>query len=182
MPGVRVTSVRRTVRVAVALVTGQALLCGVIGFVTFGGRSAEPPGARESAPQLAGPPIVVPVPSTPPPSERAERPAFSTVPRTRTQRPTTPPTSVAVRSSAPRSSGPTRTVSVPPAPPAPPKPAPSSTDRALLPPSSPVSGDDEPVPVPDERCDTEDATGRTDRGKAVRCEPDRDGDLRWRLV
>jgi hypothetical protein len=182
MPGVRVTSVRRTVRVAVALVTGQALLCGTIGFVTFGGRYDREPGARAAEPQLAGPPIVVPSTNSPPPSERAEQPVSASTEQTRTERPTSPPAPASVRSSTTRSISPSRTSTVPVAPVPPPTPTTSPTDRALLPPSSPASGDDPPTPVVDEPCDDAGATGRTADGKAVRCERDRHGDLRWRLV
>ena len=182
MPGVRVTSVRRTVRIAVALVTGQALLCGIIGFVTFGGKDETPPRVRAAEPQLAGPPLVVPGTSPPPsPSERPERSRSATTKQTRTERPTSPTAPASVRSTATRSVSPSRTVTPPPPVP-PPTATTSPTDRALLPPSSPVSGDDPLIPVADEPCDERGATGRTADGKAVRCERDRDGDLRWRLV
>jgi hypothetical protein len=66
VPGVRVTSVRRTVLIAVALVTGQALLCGLIGFLTFGNDEPRSP-TPAAEPQLAGPPLVVPPAALPPP-------------------------------------------------------------------------------------------------------------------
>jgi hypothetical protein len=180
MPGVRVTSVRRTVTVAVALVTGQALLCGIIGFVTFGGEGAAAPGSGATAPQLAGPPVVLPPEGTPPPSDPAERPTSGTAKPTRTERPTSPPTTPAVRNSATRAVTPSRKTSVP----AVPKPAPSesSPDRALLPPPSPIANDGSPTPVAGERCDDEGAAGRTADDEVVKCERNRDGDLRWRLV
>ncbi|MGW4944926.1 hypothetical protein ACWEOZ_25430 [Actinoplanes sp. NPDC004185] len=180
MPGVRVTSVRRTVRVAVALVAGQALLCGVIGFVTFGGDDAKSSG-RAAEPQLAGPPIVVPSTNSPPPSDQAGRPVGASTKQTRTERPTSP-APVAVRRSTTRSISPSRTATAPAAPVPPPAPTTSPTNRALLPPSAPAPGDDAPIPVADEPCDDEGATDRTAEGKAVRCERDRNGDLRWRLV
>ena len=184
MPGVRVTSVRRTVVVAVALVTGQALLCGFIGFVTFGDNDGAVPGARAAEPQLAGPPVVVPPASTPSPDERPGRPRSGTSRPTRTERPISPPGSAAARVSATRELSPSRAAPVPPAPPEPPPvPATSPTDRALLPPASPTSGDDAPEPVVElERCDEEGATGTTADGKAARCERADDGELRWRLV
>ncbi|GAA3339980.1 hypothetical protein GCM10020358_25800 [Amorphoplanes nipponensis] len=180
----RVTSVRRTVRVAVALVIGQALLCGIIGFLTFGGRGEPAPGARAAEPQLAGPPLVAPAPSVPPDGDRPERRKPGVARTSRTQRPAAPPASAAVRNSATRLIGPSPTVPPPPAaaPVPPPTPTTSPTDRSLLPPSSPVSGDDPPVPVVGEPCEEEGATGRTADGKAVRCERDPDGDLRWSLV
>jgi hypothetical protein len=85
-----------------------------------------------------------------------------------------------VRNSATRAVVPSRTVSVPAAPE--PAPSESSPGRALLPPPSPIPDDGTPAPVVEERCDDEGATGRTADDKAVRCERDRDGDLRWRLV
>jgi hypothetical protein len=181
MPGVRVTSVRRTVRVAVVLVAGQALLCGIIGFVTFGGHDAAP-RPRLTAPQLAAPPIVVPTPSPGPASELARGATPGSVRLTRAGWPTSPPTSAAVRRPT-RTISPSVTVTVPAAPAPPPVPSGTPTDRSLL--SPPTSGgpvEDAPVPVAGEPCDDEGATGRTADGKAVRCERDRDGGLRWTLV
>jgi hypothetical protein len=177
MPGVRVTSVRRTVRVAVALVTGQALLCGIIGFVTFGGRDGPAHRAGAAEPQLAGPPIVLPTASTSPPGEQVKRAQPGAVRSTRIERPTSPRTSAAVRSSATREITPSRTV----APSPPPAPSASPTDRALLPPS-PAPQQDTPIPAVQEPCDDEGATGRTADDEAVVCLRDRGGDLRWTLV
>ena len=58
----RAASPRRTVRVAVALVTGQAALCAVIGWMTFGSPDPAPPRAtRPVAPlvQVAHPGVLV---------------------------------------------------------------------------------------------------------------------------
>jgi len=199
MPGVRVTSVRRTVVVAVALVTGQALLCGIIGFVTFGDRGGAPPGGGAAEPQVAGPPIVLPPSSGPPADEPAGRPEPGSPKPVRTERPTSPPGPAAARGSATRAAGPSRTTSAPVAPEPPPVPVPStSPDRELLPPAAPGPGDgapgdggpggdgpgdDVPEPVVEkEPCDEAGATGATAEGKVVRCERDRNGELRWRLV
>jgi hypothetical protein len=195
MPGVRVTSVRRTVVVAVALVTGQALLCGIIGFVTFGDRGGAPPGGGAAEPQIAGPPVVLPPSSEPPADEPAERPEPGSSKPVRTERPTSPPGTAAGRGSATRAAGPSRTTPAPVAPEPPPVPVPSTspTDRELLPPATPAPGDDAPgndapgddVPEPvveKEPCDEAGATGATPEGKIVRCERDRNGELRWRLV
>ena len=182
VPGVRVTSVRRTVGVAVALVTGQALLCGVIGIVTFSDRSTSAPGAQAVEPQFAGPPAVVPSAGTPPAAAPADRPEPGTTRSGRIELPTSPPAPVAARNSATRTISPSRTASPPPAP-VPPAPTTSPPDRALIPPSHPAPDDDAPNPaVERERCDDEGAIGRTAGGKVVRCERDRHGDLRWRLV
>ena len=182
VPGVRVTSVRRTVGVAVALVTGQALLCAVIGIVTFSGKSTSAPGAQAVPPQLAGPPPVVPSASTPPAGAPADRPEPGTTHSGRIELPTSPPASVAVRNSATRRISPSRTTS--PAPAGPTAPATSPPDLGLVQPSDAVPEEDAPIPVVEERerCDDEGAAGRTAEGKAVRCERGRDGDLRWRLV
>jgi hypothetical protein len=185
MPGVRVTSVRRTVVVAVALVTGQALLCGIIGFVTFGDRGGAAPPGRAAEPQLAGPPIVVPPPSVRPSSGPAERPGPRKTRSPRTERPTSPAGPAAGRNATSRAVSPSRTTTAPVAPP-PPAPVTSPTDRALLPPVPPAASapeEDAPVPVVEkERCEDEGATGSTAEGGAVRCERARDGELRWRLV
>ncbi|RSM69881.1 hypothetical protein DMB66_10150 [Actinoplanes sp. ATCC 53533] len=179
VPGVRVTSVRRTVGIAVALVTGQALLCGVIGIVTFSDRSTSAPAAQAPEPQLAGPPPVVPSAGTPPVDAPAGRPEPGTTRYGRIELPTSPQASVAVRNSATRTVGPSRTASVSPAP----APATSPSDLALIPPSPAAPEDDAPIPaVERERCDDEGALGETAAGKAVRCERDRRGDLRWRVV
>jgi hypothetical protein len=186
MPGVRVTSVRRTVVVAVALVTGQALLCGIIGFVTFGDQSGATPGGRAAEPQLAGPPIVVPPPSVRPSSGPVERPGPRKTRSVRTERPTSPPGPAAGRNAPTRAVSPARTTTAPvlPSPPAPVTSSP--TDRALVPPAPPATSaphEDAPLPVVEkERCEDEGATGSTVEGRTVRCERARDGELRWRLV
>jgi hypothetical protein len=180
MPGVRVTSVRRTVVVAGALVAGQALLCGIIGFVTFGGGDDKATGARAAEP-LAGPPVVLPPPSDAPDGEPAKRARTADPRSTRSRR---PPAPKARRSSATLAISPSRTLPVPVVPSAPPTPVPSTspTDRSLLPPSVPAPAEDTPAPVVDEQCDVEGLIGRTADDKAVRCERGPDGDLRWRLV
>ncbi|MFI7546318.1 hypothetical protein [Actinoplanes sp. NPDC049599] len=183
MPGVRVTSVRRTVMVAVALVTGQALLCGIIGFVTFDQGGAAP-GGGAAAPQLAGPPVVMPAPSVPPVDERDDPPKPGSAGPARTERPTSPPASAAVRNSATRAISPSPTATTPP-PPTPPQPVPATmpSDISLLPPGSPAPEEDAPEPVVEkDRCDKPGATGTTADGRTVRCERDRNGELRWRLV
>ena len=177
VPGLRVTSVRRTVGIAVALVTGQALLCGVIGIVTFGDKSTSAPGAQAVEPQLAGPPAAVPSVSAPSAGAPADRPEPGTTRSGRIELPTSSTAPVAVRNSATRTIGPSRTASVPPAP------VTSPPDLALVPPSHQAPEEDEPTPVVErERCDDKGAIGRTAEGKVVRCERGRDGELRWRLV
>ena len=175
VPDVRVTSVRRTVTVAGALVAGQALLCVVIGFVTFGDPEDEAPSVQAAVPRLVVPPTV-------PPSRPAAGEKFAAVSST-TPRPT-----LTKQRSSPAGSTSSPAGRVPPASAAPEASVTSPPNVGLLPPSSSTP---EPEPEPDdtpepavvhERCDTEGATSRTATGKAVRCERGRDGDLRWRLV
>ena len=59
-PVAHAASPRRTVRVAVALVAGQAALCAVIGWVTFGAAEPGTPADTRQVDPLAGPPVVVP--------------------------------------------------------------------------------------------------------------------------
>ncbi|MFI7600897.1 hypothetical protein [Actinoplanes sp. NPDC049681] len=178
MPGLRGTSVRRTVIVAVALVTGQALLCAVIGVVTFGdhGRAASP--VPRAAEPVAGPPIVVPAPTMPEPrgSSRAPRrhgKAYASS-SARPVRPSSPGPrrSRAAATTAPAAALPGRptakTSSEPPSP------------ISMLPPLPPDETD--AAPVVGEPCDDKGAIGITRGGRVVRCDPDRNGDLRWQRV
>lgn len=178
----RVTSVRRTVTVAVALVVGQALLCGIIGFVTFGGKSEVRPAPRAVEPRLAGPPRVVPPPGVPPPSSAAPTGKRTPVRATSTHRSLPAPPPARTRSRA--TSKPSRPPAVTPPSASSAPPAPAISPPVALLPTSPAAGDDESPdpPVAGQSCDDEDATGKTAEGKSVRCERDRDGDLRWRLV
>jgi len=57
-------TVRRTVRVAVALVVGQALLYALIGYLTLGRSSGS--GDRLADPPLALPPATTSIPAAPP--------------------------------------------------------------------------------------------------------------------
>ena len=183
IPGPRTTPVRRTVIVAVSLVTGQALLGAVIGFVTFD-RDDGAPVAPRAADVVAAPPIVVPAPSLPVPSRssRAPRKRAAAEVSTSIRRTVPPPAEpTETETERPRTSTAPRPATTAPEPApssTPPPPAPPPT--ALLPPEYDAPPDD--TPVIRERCDEEGATGRTDDGRAVRCERDRDGDLRWRPV
>ena len=178
MPGLRATSVRRTVVVAVALVTGQALLCAVIGFVTFGDHGRPAPAGPRAAEPLAGPPVAVPAPVLPEPS------ATSRAPRKRgkahvssSARPARPATTSPVPRRSSGAPAPEPAVTSPAAT----APAPEPPSPISLVPAEPVEESD-PPPVLGEPCDDEGATGRTAEGRAVRCEPGRGGDLRWRAV
>jgi hypothetical protein len=190
--GGQATSVRRTVRVAAALVAGQALLCGIIGFVTFDDPVPAQPAARAADPRLDGPPLGGPrldepgaggspgprsdVPSSGGPSgsaaahRRLSREATSR-PVTRTPRPTGVRTAPAPPAGVPAPPGAGPGVPAPPAPP-----PVTSPPAALL----PSAGDEVPAPVEvGERCDEVGATGHTAAGRPVRCVRGHDGDLRW---
>jgi hypothetical protein len=203
MPGLRTTSVRRTVIVAVALVTGQALLGAVIGFMTFD-RDDETATSARAAEPAAAPPIVV-APSSVPTSTEASRPPRKGAvadASSGTGRPTRgSPVSAGTGTDAPltsaapqlKSGAPTPPPSSGPVAPAPPGtgllPSPGLSSPALPSPglsspgfSSPDVDEPEDPPVVRERCEDEGASGRTEDGKVVRCERDRDGKLRWRLV
>ncbi|BCJ54546.1 hypothetical protein Asp14428_60210 [Actinoplanes sp. NBRC 14428] len=173
-PGLCTTPVRRTVLIAVALVTGQALLCVVIGFVTFGDRGAAPPRPH-AAEQPAAPPAVVP-PSGPGPAGPSVAPHGPGAVVSHGVRPVRPAATRVREHHAERSPTPGRTTALPASSPSPPAPEPPPT-LALLPP--PGDGADDP-PVIGEPCDDADTTGETRDGRAVRCDRDRDGDLRWR--
>ncbi|GAA2545716.1 hypothetical protein GCM10010435_13500 [Winogradskya consettensis] len=158
--------------VAVMLVVGQALLCGVIGFVTFGGKQEH----LSAAPRTADAPVVVdPHPtgrpaSAPPSSGTASRRL------SRSRLPPAPPP-VVTPTSRPSSSPPALTPFVATSP-APTSPAATTTppDLALLPPEK----DD--APVVRGICEIEGSTDRTKDGQAVRCTRGHDGRLRWRPV
>ncbi|MFC3384921.1 hypothetical protein ACFOHP_23705 [Couchioplanes caeruleus subsp. azureus] len=169
---------RRTVIVAVGLVTGQALLCAVIGFVTFDGRGDVPSArSRVAAPKLDAP-IAVPPPAPPAPTGSSRMPrgnagahlSKSSLPATRPASPAAPPAGSSRPSSAPLPASPPEP---PPAPPIPP-PLPDS------PPSEPPDDRRRTLPVLGDFCADEGATGETGDGRKVRCAWDRHGDLRWR--
>jgi hypothetical protein len=188
--GGQVTSVRRTVRVAAALVAGQALLCGVIGFVTFDDEAETEPAAR-AAPPLADPQIGVPRPGGPRPAPSSapgiDAPSGSAAAVRRWSReaasravPRPAPSAVLPASPAPPP-GPPASPGAVPVPPAPP--AQVTSPPAGLLPSAPAAEDDLHAPVEvGERCDEAGALGWTARGRIVRCARGHDGDLRWRPV
>jgi hypothetical protein len=70
--------VRRTVRVAVALVVGQALLCALIGYLTLGRSGAQPRGDH-----MAEPPLAPPVTATSSPAPTAAAPTSVSATATR---------------------------------------------------------------------------------------------------
>ncbi|MET8150747.1 hypothetical protein ACIBSW_02225 [Actinoplanes sp. NPDC049668] len=178
--GLRVTPVRRTVAVAVALVTGQALLCGVIGVVTFGEPGDAKTGARAAGPEFRGPPAAAPSASV-----QTGGPGASV--KHSTRRPAAAPTRTASRPAPPAETpgppaAPPTIIALPPAPPATGT-APTELVPPPAPPAPPAQGEETEAPVKVwDRCDEEGADGRTADGRAVRCLRGRHGDLRWRLV
>ncbi|MEV6596856.1 hypothetical protein AB0M36_08345 [Actinoplanes sp. NPDC051346] len=170
LPGLRGTPVRHTVIVAVGLVTGQALLCAVIGFLTFDGRGDAPSARSRVAAPLLDPPIVV-MSTLPAPVDSSRVPSRHVGAQlSRSARP--------VRSATP---GPSRATTAP----APP----TTTVAAPVPSTAPGSL---PPTVPEDRrpkrpevgapCEEEGLTGESGDGRELRCEWDRYGHLRWRTV
>ncbi|WP_250027394.1 hypothetical protein [Paractinoplanes maris] len=191
--------VRRIVRMAVALVVGQAMLCAVIGWLTLGPGRSEPTRAPGSAvvDQLAAPPLIAPAAPT---SRAATTPAASTaqarkpVPATTRTAPRRPP--AATTTAASRSPDPTTPPSttpaqpdpvaivIPPPPPVPPAPStePSPITTTATPvPSTSSAPVQQPVRVGDE-CRPAGAYGRTLKGELVRCLREWGQRPRWKIV
>jgi hypothetical protein len=180
---------RRTVRVAVALVAGQAALCAVIGYLTLGGPSLHHrTAAPESNPLAAGPIEVPPALVLPAPTAAPTPPHVSATPSR------SPSWRGAARTSAPAKRQRTE-VEVPPslesAPmdpssePVPPQvptttPAPS-TGNELTTPSATPSAVQLNVKAGDP-CSPVGAAGQTTDGAAVTCVQAVDGTLRWVLA
>ena len=173
------STVRRTVRVAVALVVGQTLLIGLIGWLTFG-RAI---GSGGDVDQLAAPPV------TPPPTvigQYVDPPAPPTA--------SAAPPTTARRATADRRTAPTRAPSPPPepVPPAPttgaPEPAPSIAvtttivPPALVPQVSPSPSELPGPVVAGDPCAPEGAYAHTADGVLVRCARTWHHRLRWKIV
>jgi hypothetical protein len=181
-PAARVTSVRRTVSVAAALVAGQAVLCAVIGWVTFGG-SGQAHSIARAEPDL-GPALVVPPASVAPVMPAA--PGRKRVP---------------TLSSSPAVSSPTASEEVPVVLAAPPAetPSPAQSPTSAVPPQPPTATSPAPTgnparatPLPTDSavvtgvelgdvCELENADGRTKADVLVRCLRDKAGLLVWQL-
>ena len=182
-PVTGVTSSRRTVRVAIALATGQAALCGVIGFVTFG-PPADHPAGKPLDPVAAPPPVLpapsvgtLPAPLPIPPSSPAEKPprAGRAAPAegSRAKRRTRTPVTTAPRTTSPATTEPAPVTSDLPVTDKPKAGIPNVPGLPeLVPPSDPVEVDGE--------CPEEDARDHTGDGLAVVCRLADDGTLRWR--
>jgi hypothetical protein len=176
----RAASPRRTVRVAVALVTGQVALCGVIGWVTFGSPDPAPPSAGRQVAPAAGPPIVMPTAGMGLP--------FSAAPRVTTSAVRSRPEASTRASKPPRPATTSRARATTPAVPSPLAAPQRSTGPATPPPGANPARTPMPTPsgvqegvVTGEPCDPPGAVGRTKDGVKVRCE--RVGDVpSWQQI
>ena len=176
-PVARVSSVRRTVTIAGALIASQAVLCAVIGWVTFGGHDHSGGSSARAAEPNLGPALVVPPVSVAPvlPTPSTHRPSHlaGAVPTaTATSTPAWKPPRV--RSTIPRS--PTAS---PAAPKPPPATAPAKGSVVVLP--TPSATEVQGNVVIGEKCSPEGADGVTAADVAVRCVADKDGDLIWQI-
>ena len=185
-------------RLAVALVIGQALLCALIGWLTLGHDRSEPQRPGSPVDQLAAPPLV-PVPpatvtrsaavvgkqSRRPSSAAADRPRATAV-RTAAPRPTTTTAAAPTRSPVPIGSPPADPAPPPMVPPMPPA-APSPSASSKVPTPDAPQGDvelpevQEPVQV-GARCRPLGAFGRTEEGELVRCLRQWPHRPRWKIV
>lgn len=161
-------------RLAVALVAGQAALCAVIGWVTFG--PSEPAPKASGAQTLSGP-IVFPTPTLPPVlvAPAPPRAPASKGSSPRASRSSRPPTSRATSEPAAEKPQPVMATDQSPIVPMPPDP-----DLAATPPPSPIQEVQFPV-VQGTPCDPEGAKGLTDKDVDLQCVKDHDGDLRWQI-
>ncbi|MFG1602565.1 hypothetical protein [Actinoplanes sp. NPDC049265] len=178
------TSPRRTVRVAVALVAGQAALCAVIGYLTIGGGPGPDAAGRGAEAQA---PVIMPTasiglpaaPLPPVPRKPAESRTEPQPPARRTHQPAAAVKKAATAKPSPRkSTAPPRPISAPddglaPAPPKPP--------NGLVPTGTP--GNELTAPVKEgAECETEGQRGHTTDGAAMRCAKADDGALSWQPV
>jgi hypothetical protein len=178
---------RRTVRVAVALVAGQAALCAVIGYVTLGGPFLHKSTAAQSSDPLAAGPIEFP-PAQVMPVPTSVAPAPPPVPASSSKAPKSTGVSKNGTPAEAHNEAPPSLVSapldpsVPVVPPRAPTKAPSpSTGNQLVTPSATATDIQHNVNVGD-TCSPLGADGQTSDGKAVTCIRDVDGTLRWVLA
>ena len=176
-------------RVAVALVAGQAALCAVIGYVTFGPGPAG--GTADRAGEARAPAVMptasiglpaAPMPAVPEPSTSRQTPRPKSHGRAADDVKAEPETKRTTRYADDRP----ETISAPdaggepvPKPPKPPKPQP--TEDAGDPAATPGGELSGPVKVGDE-CETEGARGLTSAGDVVRCVRTAAGELLWQAA
>jgi hypothetical protein len=175
------TSPRRTVRVAVALVAGQAALCAVLGYLTFGAgpsTTSAPDRAAEARAPAVMPTASLAVPVAPMPPVPGTSASTRSTPQRKSRTVVGAKAEPSPRKKATRQAEePPRTIIAPDdgADPAPQPTGPKPTGGATATPGDELSG---PKKVGDP-CDTEGLLGLTAEGKPVRCTRDDDGDLRW---
>jgi hypothetical protein len=165
-------------------VTGQAVLCAVIGFLTFGGGPGPDTAGRNTEAQA---PVIMPtasigLPAAPlprVPRKPAESHAKPEPKGKRTTRPAGERKATAKPSPA-RTTEPPRPISAPDDGPAPLPPRPKPPN-GIAPTATP--GDEPSAPVEeDDKCETEGQRGHTTDGDAVRCAKADDGTLSWQIV
>ncbi|GLY99748.1 hypothetical protein Acsp02_70010 [Actinoplanes sp. NBRC 103695] len=170
-------------RVAVALVAGQAALCAVIGYVTFGPGPAG--GTADRAGEARAPAVMptasiglpaAPMPAVPEPSPSRQTPRPKSHGRAADDVKAEPETKRTTRHADDRP----ETISAPDdgGDPAPEPPKPQPTEDAGDPQATPGGELTGPVKVGDE-CETEGDRGRTAAGDVVKCLANDAGDLRW---
>ena len=193
MEAVPATSgVRRTVRLAAALVVGQVLLVAVIGWVTFTQAGQHSGRDTPAVEQLAAPPAVIPPPAVPAPTRSATPgPGAGTStaghPRDRTTDPDRPAAARASSSSRPPAAGPV----LPPLPPpvATPGSGPETAPLTLVPTSdspaavtpTPTASSSPPV-LAGQACTEMYTLAQAADGQMVQCLPTRSHQLRWKIV
>ena len=180
------THVRRNVRMAVALVVGQVVLCVVIGYIALGGLGSHP----KVTPRAVGPLAAPTEEAVPPPST--------------TSRPSSKPGQPALRDTPPGPPVVPNTIAAPPADApqllqAPPGDLPAATTTsAQLATTAPTTGIGTSSPTPNndqgvapqnsraqpdaelgDPCDKAHQSGVTSDGVDVVCLPDSQGDLVW---
>jgi hypothetical protein len=183
------------VRVAIALVIGQATLCAVIGWLTVGPGSGGAQAGKSVDPVAAAPPAVMPTasigqPAAPMPLPPAQSSAPPPGPR-HTQ------SSVSVRTSTHAAEGKGRHTDQQQGNGDSPMVGSSSTtppahgDLPALPPPPPPNVAATPTPTPGDVqeqvvegtvCDPVDALGLTVDDDRLKCVKDADGELRWQAV
>jgi hypothetical protein len=185
------SGVRRTVRVAAALVAGQVLLVAVIGWVTLTCADDRPAHDASPVDQMAAPPgLIRPIPpssasSSPTASPVRHKPAHTADPG-RTTRPASRAANPGTGETAPAPVPPPVVASPSASPAASFGPSTSSGPLTLVPtptvtPSPTASATREPVRV-GQPCSKIFALARSEDGWIVRCLPTRYRHLRWKIV
>jgi hypothetical protein len=182
-------SARRTVRVAAALVAGQAVLCAVIGYVTLGGHGARGTDAAGPVDPFAARPLVLPPSAVPAPSATTVAPGPPAAAKSTPARPAATARSrhhPELTPTPPAAEPPPDVLVAPPGPTTPTGPsttpspdATSSTGQSGQPPSPPASLPTQESVTVGESCAPVDAPGVTTDGIAAQCVLSDAGVLSW---